>query len=619
MPSALRRAAGTRRGLREAQRAGTLFFLPAAALTLSLEAFGASPVPQAPLAQARAFFERAEKRLEQLQIQAGRAAWVHNNFITYDTEKIAAESQNTLTSAIAELAAEARSFEGLDLPLDLSRKLRLLKLSVAAPAPPDPKEQKELTEIGVWMESLYGKGQYCPDGKKASCKSLQELEKILAESRNPQELLEVWIGWRKISPPMRPRYKRFVELSNKGAQALGFSDTGVLWRSGYDMSPEAFSAELERLWRQVQPLYEALHSYVRRRLTEHYGAQVVGKSGRIPAHLLGNMWAQSWGNIYSLVAPSEQSTSLNLTERLKAKGFDEGKMVRTGEGFFTSLGLKPLPKTFWERSLFLKPKDREVVCHASAWDVESPQDLRIKMCIEVNEEDFTTIHHELGHNFYQRAYGDQPILLRGSANDGFHEALGDTIALSVTPQYLHQIGLLEEVPAPEQDLELLMRRALDKVAFLPFGLLMDQWRWKVFSGRIRPGEYNRTWWELREAYQKVVEPVARSEKDFDPGAKYHIPANVPYARYFLAHILQFQFFRELCREAGHRGPLHRCSFYGNKKVGKKLQRMMEMGASRPWPQALQTLTGEKEMDATAILDYFAPLKTWLDQQNKSRP
>ncbi len=392
-----------------------------------------------------------------------------------------------------------------------------------------------------------------------------------------------------------------MELGNKGARELGFRDTGAMWRSKYDMPPEAFPAEMDRLWNQVRPLYLSLHAYVRAKLREKYG-DVVPASGPIPAHLLGNMWAQEWENIYPLVAPKDADPGYDLTAILKAKHTQPLDIVRYGEHFFTSLGFAPLPKTFWERSLFVKPRDREVVCHASAWDVDQADDVRIKTCIEITAEDFSTIHHELGHNFYQRAYDQQPFLFRDSANDGFHEAIGDTIALSVTPEYLQKIGLLESVPDSSKDLGLLLHKALEKIAFLPFALMIDKWRWQVFSGEIPPEKYNEAWWQLRLKYQGVAPPVERTEADFDPGAKYHVPANMPYARYFLADILQFQFHRALAQVAGDR-----------------LNAMLAMGLSEPWPRALEALTGQKEMDATAILDYFAPLKRWLDEQNSGKP
>ena len=441
----------------------------------------------------------------------------------------------------------------------------------------------------------------------------------MAESRNYDELLDVWRGWHTISPPMRPKYTRLVELANQGARELNFADLGAMWRSAYDMPPDAFAAELDRLWGQVRPLYEALHTHVRAQLVKTYGADKVSADGPIPAHLLGNIWAQEWGNIYPLVAPpGSGGPGYDLTALLAAKKVDEKEMVRYGERFFTSLGFDPLPKTFWERSLFVQPKDRDVVCHASAWDIDD-DDYRIKMCIDVNAEDFVTVHHELGHNFYQRAYRrKQPLLFRNSANDGFHEAIGDAIALSVTPQYLVKVGLLDKAPGPEGDTQYLLRNALDKIAFLPFGLLIDQWRWKVFSGEVTPADYNKAWWELRRKYQGVAPVEPRGEEWFDPGAKYHVPANVPYTRYFLARVLQFQFHRALCREAGFTGPLHQCSIYGNKAAGAKLNAMLEMGQSRPWPEALEAMTGEKQIDATAILDYFEPLMVWLEKENKGR-
>jgi peptidyl-dipeptidase A len=571
------------------------------------------------VAEEERFISDAESRLQDLWIKGGRASWVAENFITDDTEAISADAEAAVKAATADLARHARRYEKLSLPPDVARKFKLLKLSVDIPAPRDPAAQAELAKIAVSLDSDYGKGTWCPPGnkddKKENCKELLDIEKIMATSREPQELLNAWKGWHAIAPPMRSRYVRLVDLANQGAREMGFADVGVLWRSNYDMPPDEFSRELDRLWAQVRPLYISLHAYVRWKLAEKYGKDVVREDAPIPAHLLGNMWSQEWNNIYPLLAPPNADSGPDVGAALRAKNVDAKGMVRYAERFFTSLGFEPLPATFWEQSMFTKPRDREVVCHASAWDIDFKDDLRIKVCIEPTAEDFTTVHHELGHNFYQRAYNDLSPLFKNSANDGFHEAIGDTIALSVTPEYLKQIGLIETAPPPSADIGLLLDRALDKVAFLPFGLLVDQWRWKVFSGEIKPADYNQSWWELRRKYQGIAPPDARSEADFDPGAKYHVADNVPYARYFLATILQFQFHRALCKEAGYTGPLHRCSIYGSKAAGAKLARMLAMGSSRPWPDALAALTGERQMDATAMLDYFAPLKKWLDEQN----
>ena len=566
---------------------------------------------------AERFIADAEKRLLDLSIKSGRADWIKSTFITDDTEALAADANENLIAATTELAEQARRFEKVDLSPEARRKLKLLKLLLTLPAPKDQAERSELTKLTASMEGDYGKGKYCPDGDKGKCLSLGELEEIMGNSRDPEELKRAWLGWHQIAIPIRKDYVRFVELSNKGAKEMGFADTGAMWRSKYDMEPDAFAAEMERLWQQVKPLYDSLYTYTRRKLSEKYGKEIVSEDKPIPAHLLGNMWAQTWGNIYPLLAPENADRGYDLTQILKSRNTDELQMVRYGEQFFTSVGFEPLPKTFWERSLFKKPTDREVICHASAWDIDYEKDVRLKQCIQINEEDFSVVHHELGHNYYQMAYAGKPFLFRESANDAFHEAIGDTIALSVTPPYLKQLGLINAVPDQRADIGFLLNRALDKVAFLPFGYLVDQWRWKVFSGQVGPNDYNKAWWELRERYQGVAAPVARTEQDFDPGAKYHVPANTPYARYFLAAILQFQFHRALCKEAGFTGPLYQCSIYGNKQAGEKLKAMLAMGASEPWPAALKAMTGEDKMDATAIIDYFAPLKSWLDEQNRT--
>jgi peptidyl-dipeptidase A len=588
--------------------------------TMLVVAFRGGAAGQKPtVADAQKFVEKAENLYLDATIKDSRASWVQSNFITDDTESLAADAKENLIATIKQLADESRKFDGMKLPPDVARKIKLLKLAVPFPAPSNPAEREELTKIAVGMESAYGKFEYCPEqGAEAEkkCMSLGDLETIMAENRNPEELKKAWAGWHKVSPQYRKDYARFVEVANKGAREMGFKDVGAMWRSNYDMEPDQFAAEMERLWLQVKPLYDSLHTYVRAKLRQKYG-DAVPATGPIPAHLLGNMWSQTWGNIYDIVKPAETAPTYDLTKILVEKKTDAKQMARYGEAFFTSLGFTSLPQTFWERSLFTKPQDRAVVCHASAWDIDNQKDVRLKMCIKINDEDFQTVHHELGHNYYQMAYAPQPPLYQNSANDGFHEAIGDSIALSVTPEYLKKIGLITVVPPESADIGLLMKLALDKVAFLPFGYLVDQWRWKVFSGEVGPGDYNKAWWELRQKYQNIAPPAQRSESDFDAGAKYHVAANVPYARYFLADILQFQFHRAMCREAGYKGPLNRCSIYGDKQVGEKLKKMLEMGQSRPWPEALKALTGEEKMDATAILDYFAPLKTWLDEQNKA--
>jgi len=573
--------------------------------------------PKGPTVEdAKNYVVQAEATLEADYEHIARTYWVQANFVTEDTNALVAKVSEEATKKGVALALGAKKFNDMELDYDTRRKLEILKAGLTIPAPEDDALTKELAQITSNLDATYAKG--CTENK-GECYVLGELSDTLAKADTSHEQkLAAWVNWRKVSPQMRKDYQRMVEIANQGSKELGFADTGSLWRSKYDMEADAFALEMDRVWGQVKPLYDSLQCHVRAKLNEKYGDDVVSKSGPIPAHLLGNMWAQSWGNIYEDVAPESEEKATDLTARLAAKQYSEIEMVRTAENFFSSLGFEPLPDTFWTRSLFTKPRDRDVQCHASAWDL-SIDDYRIKMCIKKNAEDFVVIHHELGHNYYQRAYNlKQPILYRSSANDGFHEAIGDTVALSINDSYLKEIGLIDDVPSEAADLPNLMKTALDKVAFLPFGLLVDKWRWGVFNGEIPADKYNQGWWNLREKYQGVKAPVERDETQFDPGAKYHVPGNTPYSRYFLAHILQFQFHRELCRIAGYEGPLHRCSIYGNKEAGAKLNAMLEMGSSRPWQEALKTMTGSDQMDASAIIDYFAPLKTWLDEQNKDR-
>ena len=591
------------------------------------------------VADAEKFVADAEAELLKLNLEAQRAAWIAETYITPDTEALIAKANEIATAKAVELANASKQFIGMELPPELNRKLEKIRLAMVLPAPADAAKTEELAKISSSLNAQYGAGKYCKPGEggKQTCLSLGQLEDIIANpASKPAERLEAWTGWHSIAPAMRAEYTRMVEIANEGSKELGYVDTGAMWRAKYDMPADDFAKELDRLWTQVEPLYSALHCHVRAKLNEKFGDDVVAKTGPIPAHLLGNMWAQQWGNVYDFVKPQGGGEGVNLdalvlkaygqptvvtgnnVAELDIKQTPEGKMVLAGEQFFSSLGFAPLPESFWKNSQFLKPRDRDVVCHASAWDLDNQDDIRIKMCIKVNGEDFVTIHHELGHNYYQRAYKNQPFLFMDSANDGFHEAIGDTVALGITPAYLKEIGLLDKEPDASQDVAILLRQAMDKVAFLPFGLLVDQWRWRVFSGEIPADKYNEGWWQLREKYQGVKAPVARSEADFDAGAKYHVPGGVPYSRYFLAHVLQFQFYREMCKMAGHQGPLHRCTFYGNKEVGERLNKMLELGASKPWQDALEAMTGQREMDATAVQEYFAPLKAWLDEQNIDR-
>ncbi|AQR75623.1 M2 family metallopeptidase [Sphingomonas sp. LM7] len=591
--------------------------VPAVAQTAPATTASATPTA----AEAQAFLDRVQKEYTEFNLVASRVAWINATYITDDTDALAADYGARGTEMAVGFALEAAKYQKAPgLTPEQQRQLTMIRSAITLPAPTTPGAAQQLSDISTKLGSLYGKGKGTRGGQPING---SDIEAAMSESRNPAELQEMWTSWNdNVGAPMRGDYAKMTAIANQGATGLGFADTGTMWRSAYDMPPEEFAKLTDKLWADVKPLYVALHTYVRRKLNEKYGDAVQSKTGPIRADLLGNMWAQEWGGIYDVVAPAGAGDlGYDVGELLKAKGQDWKKMVQTGEGFYSSLGLAPLPESFWQRSLFLKPADREVLCHASAWDVDEKDDLRIKMCIKVNSDDFVTIHHELGHNYYQRAYKAQPQLYRNGANDGFHEAIGDFVALSITPDYLVQIGLLDKaaVPGADKDTGLLLRQAMDKVAFLPFGLLVDKYRWQIFSGAIKPEGYQAGWDKLRLDYQGLKPPVARDETRFDAGAKYHVAGSVPYTRYFLARLLQFQFYKAACDQAGWKGPLHRCSFYGNKEVGARLNKMLEMGASKPWPDALEAFTGTREISGKAMAEYFAPLKKWLDQQNKGQP
>jgi peptidyl-dipeptidase A len=601
----------------------TARFVPGLSLALCaslLSSCGGPPGPRPPPKAdkpAPEFIAKFNEDLVGIYREINAAGFTQATHITVDTQYLNARATERYLEYFSRKAGEAKAFDGEKLDPSTQRSLMLIKLSVSAPAPADAKKRAELATLGTELEAMYGEGKYC---KGERCRNLDELSETIATSRNYEELTDAWAGWHSIAPPMRPKYERFVQLANEGAKELGFEDVGVLWRSRYDMPAADFEKEAARLYGQVEPLYKALHCYARKRLGERYGKDKVPDGKPIPVHLLGNMWAQQWNRVYDdLLKPYPRASIESADRLLKAQNWDAVKMTKSAESFYTSIGFPALPQTFWERSMLMRPRDREVVCHASAWDMDDQDDVRIKMCMRPVEEDLFTIYHELGHVYYYIWYKDQPALFQDGAHDGFHEAIGDAVNLSVTPAYLHKIGLVGAVkPSDEAIINQQMKMALDKIAFLPFGKLIDEWRWAVFDGRVKPADYNKAWWDLRLKYQGMVPPVARSEADFDPGAKYHIPGNTSYTRYFLSFILQFQFHKALCDAAGYQGPLHECSIFGNTEAGRRYGAMMALGASQPWPETLEKLTGTRQMDASAILDYFRPLADWLEDENKGQ-
>ena len=564
------------------------------------------------------FVARVNRELADIALEVNAAGWTQATYINVDTQLINAKATERYLEFLAKTVADAKKFEGQPMSPASRRAIALLKFSVSAPAPDDPAKRAEFSKLLAGMDAKYGSGKYCPHGPD-SCRDETKLKAVLESSRDYDELLDAWTGWHSTARPLRSDYVRYVELANEGARGFGFPDLGAMWRSNYDMSADEFRQEATRLYGQVQPLYKELHCYARKKLQEKYGADKVPSGKPIPAHLLGNMWAQQWDAVYDLLEPYPGASDLDVDSALESQGYDAVKMTKSAETFYKSIAFPALPQTFWERSMLTQPRDRDVQCHASAWHMDAREDVRIKQCIRPTYEQLRTIYHELGHVYYFLWYKDQPILFQNGAHEGFHEAVGDTVNLSMTPAYLAQIGLVDQAgPSREAVINQQMKMALQKIAFLPFGKLIDEWRWKVFSGEVGPENYNAAWWALRKQYQGMAPPVARTEADFDPGAKYHVPGNVSYTRYFLSYIIQFQFQKALCEAAGFKGPLSECSIYGNETAGRKFGAMLAKGASVPWQDALYELTGTREMDASAILDYFVPLQGWLKEQNKGQ-
>lgn len=595
-------------------------------LCLALLGCKAKTTPPAPteaaaptVEEAKAFAAKVDTDLRQTWYEEELAAWNHATNITDENEAVLSEKSAATMKYLSATIPMASRFDDLELDPDTRRQIERFKLAAGLPAPADPTKRARLAEVSTKLAGMYGKGEWCNDDK-SECLDLGDFEGIIGDvSKTPAERQKAWERWRTVSVDMKPLYTEFAALGNEGSKELGYPDMGTLWRSNYDMEPDAFETEIDRLYAQVEPLYEQLHCHVRAKLNEKYGDEVVPPKGKLPAHLTGNMWAQNWDLLYNELAPYPNEPSLDVTAKLVEDGWDHIKMTKSAESFFVSMGLDPLPDTFWTNSMLVDPGDRDVECHASAWDVGMRDDLRIKMCIKPDADNLYTLHHELGHNYYYHYYYQLPALYQSGAHDGFHEAIGDAVMLSITPEYLKQIGLLDEVSTTEEAMiNKQFQNALGSIAFLPFGRMIDQWRWDVFSGKVAPEDYNAHWWKLRAQFQGIAPPSERPADAFDPGAKYHIPGNTPYMRYFLAYILQYQFHEAMCESAGHEGPLHTCSVYGNKEAGDRLKSMLSMGASKPWPDALEAGAGTRQMNASSLVSYYAPLQGWLKEQNKDR-
>lgn len=580
-----------------------------AQLAVAAEQKPPTPPPASSLAP---FLIKAESDLDAASQESNRADWVHATNITPDTAWLSSLARERLATLSLRLARQAANFDRASASPVERRKIDLLRRLTSVPPPADADAATRLAGLQTSLSGQYATGSFLYKGRPTS---LGEAEVLLAKTRNPEEARLLWEGWRDSAKALKPDYIAMAALANQGARELGYADMGELWRSGYDRSPAEVETEIDAEWNQLKPIYTALHCFMRKKLSERYGATVQPRTGPIRAHLLGNMWGQNWGNLFDVTKP-EKLDQPDIDDSLQKAGYTPLRMVKTAEAFYSSLGFESLPASFWTSSQFVKPADRKVDCNPSAWTIDNRTDVRLKMCIRVTRSQFVTVYHELGHNFYNLAYTDQPYLFRKGADDGFHEGIGDFIALSATaPAYYRAIGIVPADAPDIDDVSVLLQQALDKVPLLPFAIALDKWRWGVLAGRISPGEFNSSWWKLVAEYQGMIPPRPRPKDGFDAGAKYHVAENVPYISYLKARFYQYQFHEAACRIAKWKGPLHRCSIYGNKEVGEKLRQMLALGGSRPNSEALALFTGSSEPDPGAMLEYFRPLKTWLDKQN----
>ncbi|XP_017853861.1 angiotensin-converting enzyme [Drosophila busckii] len=574
---------------------------------------------------AKEYLENLNKELALRTNVDTEAAWAYASNINDENEKKRNENAAELAKFLKEIAADTQKFNWRSYQSeDIKRQFKFLtKLGYAALSESD---YKELLETLSSMESNYAKVKVCDfkDAKKCDLALEPEIEEIITKSRNPEELKYYWREfYDKAGTAVRPQFEKYIELNTKAAHLNNFTSGAEVWLDEYE--DPTFEKQLEAIFAEIRPLYEQVHGYVRYRLRQHYGNEVVSEKGPLPMHLLGNMWAQQWSDIADIVSPFPDKPLVDVSAEMIKQGYNPLKMFQMGDDFFTSMNLTKLPKDFWDKSIIEKPTDgRDLICHASAWDFYLQDDVRIKQCTTVTQSQFFTVHHELGHIQYFLQYQHLPFVYRTGANPGFHEAVGDVLSLSVsTPKHLEKVGLLKNYKQDEeQRINNLFLTALDKIVFLPFAFTMDKYRWSLFRGEVDKSKWNCAFWKLREEYSGIEPPVVRTEKDFDAPAKYHVSADVEYLRYLVSFIIQFQFYKSACIKAGQYDPknpelpLDNCDIYGSAAAGKAFQNMLSMGASKPWPDALQAFNGERTMTGKAIAEYFEPLRVWLEAENK---
>lgn len=571
------------------------------------------------------FVSEMDRELRLWRRDLASRQWQLDTNVTADSKVKLDELRGQFLAWRARRVKVAAKFNLAMTPSHVSRQVQQFLVSGA---PNDPAVGKRMAVLQTRMLSSY---TFASSRRFSSVTSsvCGEAGDVMSRSRDPEVLRDAWISWRddvSREGQMREDYREFVQLANTGARDNGYSDYGHFWRQSQFFQTPDIDRQVASLWRETRPLYVQLHAYIRRKLRQQYGSDVIGESGTIPAHLLGDMWAQDWSNIFDLADPFPTSATPEVTTSGDDVISDVTERLQAAEAYFLQVGLRPLPHDFWNTSMLVKPQDRLVNCHAQAFDMYRPGQFRVKMCACASESSLRRFYHELGHVQYAMAYTDQPTIFREPANAALAETVGDVIQIAAANEaWLDEEGRSHECDIPthadvttrqEHDIRHLLRQALRTVAFLPFGLLVDRWRYDVMAGYVTPRQYNAHWWHLRHKYQGVKPPVPRSERDFDAGSKYHIPAHRPYLGYFVSTSLQFQVLESLCRGIDHKGPLHTCRLSTSRKATWPLRNLMSAGSSQPWQDLLQDFTGSRTVSARALVNYFRPLQRWLEADNR---
>lgn len=567
-------------------------------------------------ADAQAYLDSYAAEFQRLYYASAQAEWESN------TRIVAGDSSNAVRTKAAN-EAYAR-FVGSVANIErirgfLTQKDRLTTIQVrqfeamlyaAANQPqtvPDVVRRRIAAETQQ-TETLYGY-TFMVDGKAVTP---NQIDSTLRSSKDIADRRAYWEASKAVGPTLKPGIMNLRDLRNQTVQALGYPDFFTYQVSDYSMTTDEMLQMTDNLLRQIRPLYRELHTWARYELAKRYAVPV---PEQLPAHWLSNRWGQNWSD---LVSPSDGPSPDDAF-----KGKTAEWVVRSSEDFYKSLGFSALPTSFYEKSsLYPLPADASYKknTHASAWHLDLENDLRSLMSVEPNAYWWETSHHELGHIYYYVSYTrpEIPLVLRSGANRAYHEAIGSLIGLASTQRpFLVGRGLVTASAGGDGRTQLL-REALNYIVFMPWSAgVMTRFEHELYARNLPADQWNARWWELARRYQGIVPPTARGEQFADGLTKTHINDDPgQYYDYALSFALLFQMHNHIAKNILNQDPRN-TNYYGNTGVGDFLRTLMAPGASRPWRDVLRETTGQ-ELNANAMMEYFAPLYGWLQEQNRGR-